>query len=452
MNYYERIQQSIDQIERQLDMPIDIERIAQSAYMSMASFYRMFFSLTGYTIKAYIRMRRLNLAARDLKESNDTILALAVKYDFESADSFTRTFKKHVGIVPSVYRHSDKSFEFERINLMDKYFDIQDPALMEKYPEVKVLKSLEPMRVAYSQYIGKDPETHAFDIMQQWLSKRGLNINEHKLRIFGYNNPSPSSPDQEEYGYEVCVTLTDDIVIPPGEIGEKVLSGGLYAVSGVKRGESDDIGLEIMKSWQRLNLWLKDSKYTYGGHQWLEEHLGFDEEAQHIGGIDLYMPIELRKYDEDNTKSIDAVAPMTVAAYVCKGKNAMEEGRAFFTKWLDENGFFEDGATPKIFAYYNHERMGRNDFFYKIQVEVPESYVATHPDIVVETFKGGIYAVMPTQLKRCGFSWNAFLEWLDKNEAYTLGDYWFFETYEIKTPEITLETPMHLYLNVKPIS
>lgn len=452
MNYYERIQASIDEIEGQLDKPIDIECIAQSAYMSLASFYRMFFSLTGYTIKAYIRMRRLHLAARELKASDETILNLAVKYDFDSADSFTRAFKKYIGMVPSVYRRSDKSFVFERMDLMDKYFDIQDKALMEKYPEVKVLKSLDSVRVAYSHYFGKDPENHAFEIMQKWLKKRGININEEKLRIFGYNNPSPSSPDQAEYGYEVCVTLTDDIVIQPGEIGEKVLSGGLYAVSGVKRGNGDDIGFDIMKAWQRLTLWLKDSKYIYGGHQWLEEHLGFDEEAQHIGGVDLYMPIELRKFDEEGAKAIETVAPMTVAAYVSKGENAIEEGRAFFLNWLNNNGFFDKEAMPKIFAYYNHDRMGHPDFFYKIQVEVPETYVSPQQEILVEDFNGGIYAVMPTKLKRCGYSWDVFLKWLDNHETYTFGDRWFFETYDTQIAEISAETGMHLYLNLKPRS
>jgi AraC family transcriptional regulator len=27
-------------------------------------------------------------------------------------------------------------------------------------------------------------------------------------------------------------------------------------------------------------------------HQWLEEHLGFDDKFNHIGRVDLYMPID----------------------------------------------------------------------------------------------------------------------------------------------------------------
>ncbi len=130
--------------------------------------------------------------------------------------------------------------------------------------------------------------------MAEWLNKHGLNVNEQNLRIFGYNNSSPSSPEEEEYGYEVCVTIADNIVVNDENVKEKVLKGGLYAVTNVKRGQDGDIGEEIVKAWNRFNKWLSDSKYVYGGHQWLEEHLGFDDNANHTGGIDLYMPIAVK--------------------------------------------------------------------------------------------------------------------------------------------------------------
>ncbi len=290
MNYYERIQKSVDYIESNLENKIDINFTAQVAYMSISNFYRMFFALTGYSVKKYIRLRRISLAAIELH--NDTCLIdIAVKYDFESSDSFSRAFKRVTGLLPSDYRKQNKKFFFERMDIMDKYFDIQDNELLEKYPDIKVLKELEPMRAAYYCYYGKHPESHAFAVMKDWLNKNGLNVNKQNLRIFGYNNPNPSSPDQDEYGYEVCVTIADNIIVNDDNVKEKVLNGGLYAVTNVKRGENGDIGNEIVKAWDRFKSWLTDSKYVYGGYQWMEEHLGFDDGANHIGGIDLYMPV-----------------------------------------------------------------------------------------------------------------------------------------------------------------
>lgn len=71
----------------------------------------------------------------------------------------------------------------------------------------------------------------------------------------------------------------------------RMLSGGKFAVTSVKREGKEDIGEGIMLAWKRFNEWLRVSKYTWGGKQYLEEHLGFSEEDTHIGGVDLYVSI-----------------------------------------------------------------------------------------------------------------------------------------------------------------
>lgn len=68
MNYYERIQKSIDYIESKLEDDIKIEKVAQEAFMSCSNYYRMFFALTGYAVKEYIRHRRISSAVKNIKE------------------------------------------------------------------------------------------------------------------------------------------------------------------------------------------------------------------------------------------------------------------------------------------------------------------------------------------------------------------------------------------------
>lgn len=291
MNYYERIQKSIDYIERNLENKIYLNMAAKEAYMSQSNYYRLFFAIVGYSIKEYIRLRRISLAALDMRNSDVCIIDIAVKYDFNSGDAFSRAFKRITGFLPSEFRGRNQIYSFERMNVMDKYFDVQDKKLLEKYPDIKVLKKLEPMRVAYYCYYGKHPEDNAFAVMRDWINKTGLNINEKKIRIWGFDNPSPSE-GQDEYGYEVCITIDEDMDVNDDKIQTKFLNGGFYAVIGVKTDENGEIGYEIMKAWKRFNNWLMDSKYIYGGHQWLEEHLGFDENLNNIGGVDLYMPID----------------------------------------------------------------------------------------------------------------------------------------------------------------
>lgn len=83
MNYYERIQKSIDYIEDKLKEDIEIEKAAQEAFMSCSNYYRMFFALTGHEVKEYVRHRRISNAVTDIKETDESILAIALNYGFE---------------------------------------------------------------------------------------------------------------------------------------------------------------------------------------------------------------------------------------------------------------------------------------------------------------------------------------------------------------------------------
>lgn len=447
MNYYERIQKSIDYIEANLENEIDLNKACGEAYMSLSNYYRMFFALVGYTVKEYVRHRRISHAAEELLLSKITIIDLAVKYGFESQDSFSRAFKRITGFLPGQFRKSKKIFSFERMDIMDKYFEIQDKKLLKKYPDIKVLKELEPLKVAYCNYFGEDPEINAFNIMKEWIGKSGLNIVDQNLRIYGYNNPNPSSPDQKEYGYEVCVTIGDASIKETDMVKTKILEGGLYAVTGVKR-NNEDIGMEIALAWKRFQDWLKDSKYAYGGHQWLEEHLGFDEEFNHIGGIDLYMPI-VEKGNIDTEKSFVDVKPMYVAVYTAKGKNAIDEARRYMLDWANKERLFDDENEHRFFAYYDHNKIGHTDFWFKMHVTVDKDFKTEDKNICFEEFRGGYYAVMSSKFKYNGWCWGEFMKWINNSKEYTLGDFWFFEGYKINKPEIDMETEMELYMPIK---
>lgn len=448
MNYYERIQRSIEYIETNIENEIDLNHAAREAFMSQSNYYRMFFALVGFTVKEYIRHRRISLAASELHSSDSKVMDIAIKYDFESQDSFSRAFKRITGFLPSQFRQNQSAYSFERVSVMDKYFEIQDSGLIEKYPDIKVLKKLEPVRVAYYCYYGTNPEHQAFSVVSEWLKKSGLDMEKDGLRIFGYNNPDPATPTQEEYGYEICVTINDTVQVNDEIVKTKVLEGGLYAVSAVKRGLNGDVGEEIMKAWQRFKNWIQDSKYIYGGHQYLEEHLGFDDDFNHVGGVDLYMPI-MERSEVDNTKTFVDVEPMWTASYIVTGDSAIEKGREFLLNWAKDRGLFDDDKVHRFFGYYNHERMGQKDFFYKIHVTVDKDFVTNDDNIQLEQFNGGHYAVMKAQYRYLGGAWSEFINWISRSTKYSFGDWWFFEEYMIDKPVIEMDTEIELHMPVK---
>lgn len=106
MDWLERMNKALDYIENNLDNKIDYTKIAQTAYCSEYHFSRMFSFIAGVSLSEYIRRRRLTRAAFEIQKNDIRIIDVAVKYGYESADAFSRAFRKTHGIKPSDARQN----------------------------------------------------------------------------------------------------------------------------------------------------------------------------------------------------------------------------------------------------------------------------------------------------------------------------------------------------------
>jgi AraC family transcriptional regulator len=91
-------------IEANLAGDIDFQKVAQIACCSEYHFRRMFSFLSGMALNEYIRRRRLSEAAIELRHSRIKVIDLALKYGYDSPDSFSRAFRALHGIPPSQAR------------------------------------------------------------------------------------------------------------------------------------------------------------------------------------------------------------------------------------------------------------------------------------------------------------------------------------------------------------
>jgi AraC family transcriptional regulator len=104
MEWSERMNTALDYIEAHLDGDIDYRTAAEKACCSLFHFQRMFMVILGITPAEYVRTRRLTLAARELTSGDAKVIDLAVKYGYDSPDSFTRAFRNVHGITPQAAR------------------------------------------------------------------------------------------------------------------------------------------------------------------------------------------------------------------------------------------------------------------------------------------------------------------------------------------------------------
>jgi AraC family transcriptional regulator len=114
----EHINCAIDHIEKSLAQPLTIRETAQAAGYSRFHFDRLFLAMTGETPGRYIRKRRLTEAARELVTSRKRLLDIALDYQFDSQEAFTRAFKRMFRISPGAYRRRGRLVRtFPRITL-----------------------------------------------------------------------------------------------------------------------------------------------------------------------------------------------------------------------------------------------------------------------------------------------------------------------------------------------
>lgn len=140
MDWVDRMNAVIDYAEKHLADEISPEEISRLAACPYTVFQRSFVQITGVPLSEYIRRRRLTNAAYEIQDSRARILDIALKYGYESADSFTVAFKRMHGIAPNLARRKNTQLKFyTRLHfvLTIKGVNEMDYRVMEK-PSFKV--------------------------------------------------------------------------------------------------------------------------------------------------------------------------------------------------------------------------------------------------------------------------------------------------------------------------
>lgn len=108
----EKFKDLIRYIEENLCEEISYKRLSQILGVNEYTMHRIFLFVTNYTVAEYIRKRRLSRSALDLLEGKERIIDLAIKYNYESSQAFSRAFKAMMGFVPSEISNNKNNIKF----------------------------------------------------------------------------------------------------------------------------------------------------------------------------------------------------------------------------------------------------------------------------------------------------------------------------------------------------
>lgn len=270
-SYIQRVQQSIDFAEDNLKENISLEDAASCSGFSFYHFHRIFVALVGTTLSDYLRRRRLSEAGRELLSSDRRIIDIALDYQFESQESFTRSFSKMFGMTPGAFRKAEmpKLFYFKRRLTREILAHLQRGVTMEP----KIVE-LEGFTVVGMEYVGDNKN---LEIAQLWgeCNKQcgdGVKCERHA-------NAKPGSPclgvcsmipgEKEKFEYIVGVMVDKAEKAEEGYV-MKAVPAQKYAVFTHKG------SLETLKDTFNFaySTWLPNSGYELGDGpdlEWYDE-------------------------------------------------------------------------------------------------------------------------------------------------------------------------------------
>ena len=104
LKYLERLKQINDYVELNYSQPLKLEQVAANFNYDSAYFSRFFKKYMGISFSEYVNTVRLEKAYYQLRDTDMTILDIAMANGFFSVKSFYNVFKKHYFLSPKQYR------------------------------------------------------------------------------------------------------------------------------------------------------------------------------------------------------------------------------------------------------------------------------------------------------------------------------------------------------------
>lgn len=301
-NYVERMNRVQEYIDEHLSEKLNLDRLAEISHFSKYHFSRIFTSITGIPPMAYIMKRRLDQAAIYLRDTDKTVLEIALLCGFETASSFNSAFKRHFEKTPSELRKSIKqnsnisqfhSNKPEALGRPSHYDEVSNHNFLRRIWQMNmVIKELPDMEVAYVRHVGSYLETFkAWGKLGEWSGKHRLYPPEQTF--IGISLDDPSCTEEYACRYDACVTIPESFNKDEHEpeVQYKILPGGLYAMYSFYD-TIDKFGIAYQSIFGG---WLPSSEYDPDDKHCLEfcmNNPAADPDGK--AKIDLYIPIKKR--------------------------------------------------------------------------------------------------------------------------------------------------------------
>lgn len=298
MDWVIGLQKAIDYIEDHLTETIDYDVAAAQSFSSSYHFQRVFSILCGFTLGEYIRSRRLSLAGMELATSDVKVIDVALKYGYESPDSFAKAFQKFHGILPSQARSSGSNLRsFSRLVLK---FSLEGGNVM----NYRIEKKPELIFTGYKRRFTGTPGNRREQECDFYVSTR---VNQYVLKALSYDCDTQynivSGIDDEGYDFYIASLLDEWTTNNMGKtLGAEeakrfekiVVPEGLYLICETEKTQYPTLLFEDLRR-KAVSEWLPSSGYELAEapeisvYHWFYKH--GDDQINQSRYAELWLPI-----------------------------------------------------------------------------------------------------------------------------------------------------------------
>ena len=247
MDWLTGIQNALNYIEEHLTEEIDYDEVAREAACSGFYFQRIFNILCGITLGEYIRNRRLTLAGNELSAADNKVIDIALKYGYESPESFARAFSRFHGVTPSEAKKDGsklKSFSRLSVKITLTGGSIMDYKIIEK-EAFDIIEKVETHTVENSENAKSIPDFWTRAHNDGTVNKL-LNATNDRAYIFGvcYGN---SSENATTFEYSIAAKCDKNAAVPAG-FRKNIIPARTWAVFECKGAMPD----AIQDTWNKI--------------------------------------------------------------------------------------------------------------------------------------------------------------------------------------------------------
>jgi AraC family transcriptional regulator len=273
-DYIQSVCKVILYIEQNYNDDLTLEELSKVASFSKYHFHRIFKSIVNENLSDYIRRVRLQSSTLKFK-TNQKITEIALTSGYETNASFSKAFKKHFGVTPKEFSQNAKT---------KKGLKMQEPKIVE----------LKPVEVLYVRKEGDYNKSagEAWEVLMGFAYKNKIKYKKNLMgkdaMMFGIGHDDPNVTDIEKLRFDACISWDDKTVQPEGEILNKIIDGGKYAMF-LHKGAYEN----LKSTYDMIGDWIVESGTNLGNKPMFEKYLNRDPRKTKPENLktEIYVPI-----------------------------------------------------------------------------------------------------------------------------------------------------------------